>query len=98
MRKTRSTPFTNSIYVVSQGKYHNKYEYGIKTSIVMTKKVGSSLGLISIKNECDFKTLEVVLEYAKQYRNKSIKEATCDRGYRGKKEINKPIISIPSKQ
>jgi IS5 family transposase len=47
-------------------------------------------------NEHDSKTLELALTSAKQNRTKPIKEAICDRGYRGEKRVNGSIISIPN--
>ena len=47
------------------------------------------------KNEHDSKTLKVALKSANKHRTKPIKEAICDRGYRGKKEVDGTIICIP---
>ena len=47
------------------------------------------------KNEHDSKTLEVALASANKHRTKPIKEAICDRGYRGKKEVDGTQICIP---
>ena len=47
------------------------------------------------KNEHDSKTLKAALSHANKHRIKQIKEATCDRGYRGVKEVDGTIICIP---
>ena len=79
-----------------KGKEHKKYEYGTKASIATTKKSGIIIGVAAHKkNTHDSKTLEIVLTHANSNRTKPIKEAICDRGYRGKKEVLGTIISIP---
>ena len=86
------------IYAVAKGKDHKKYEYGTKASVVMTKKSGIIIGATAHQaNEHDSKTIEAALGHAKQHRSKPIKEAICDRGYRGKKEVDGTVISIPGK-
>ena len=84
------------IYAIAKGKEHKKYEYGTKASIATTKKSGIIIGVAAHKkNTHDSKTLEIVLTHANSNRTKPIKEAICDRGYRGKKEVLGTIISIP---
>jgi IS5 family transposase len=86
------------IYAIAKGKDHKKYEYGTKASIVKTKNSGIIIGVAAHeKNEHDSKTLEAALRSANKHRTKPIKEAICDRGYRGKKEVNGTMISIPGK-
>lgn len=87
------------IYAIAKGKEHKKYEYGTKASIVSTKNSGVIVSVVAHdKNEHDSKTLESSLNLALSTRKTEIKEAICDRGYRGKKEINGVTISIPSTQ
>ena len=84
-------------YAVNKGKDHKGYEYGTKASIVTTKKSGIIIGVAShIKNEHDSKTLKDALTHANSNRIKPIKEAICDRGYRGVKEVLGVTISIPA--
>ena len=84
------------VYAITKGKDHKKYEYGTKASIVATKDSGVIVGVAShSKNEHDSKTLELALTSANQTRTTPIKEAICDRGYRGIKEVLGTIISIP---
>jgi IS5 family transposase len=94
------------IYAIAKGKDHKKYEYGTKASICMTKTTGVIVGVVAHeKNIHDSKTLPEVLEHAHSNRTKPIKQANCDRGYAGCKEVsqefnNKIIItkiSIPGK-
>ena len=84
------------VYAITKGKDHKKYEYGTKASIVATKDSGVIVGVAShSKNEHDSKTLEVALTSANQTRTTPIKEAICDRGYRGVKEVLGTTICIP---
>jgi len=83
-------------YAVGKGKDHKQWEYGTKASLVTTKKSGIIIGVASHeKNEHDSKTLEAALTSALSNRTIPIKEAICDRGYRGKKEVLEVKISIP---
>jgi IS5 family transposase len=84
------------IYVIAKGKDHKKYEYGTKASLVTTLKGNIIIGAVAHKkNEHDSKTLESALASANRHRTKPIVEAICDRGYRGKKEVDGTIICIP---
>ncbi len=84
------------IYVIAKGKDHKKYEYGTKASLVTTMKSNIIIGVAAHqKNEHDSKTLEAALESANKHRTKPIVEAICDRGYRGKKEVDGTVICIP---
>ncbi len=84
------------IYAIAKGKDHKKYEYGTKASIVLTSKSGIIIGAVAHnKNIHDSKTLEDALNSANKNRTKPIKEAICDRGYRGVKEVKGAKISIP---
>lgn len=83
-------------YAVGKGKDHKKWEYGTKASLVTTKKSGIIVGVASHeRNEHDSKTLEAALTSANSNRTKPIKEAICDRGYVGKKEVLNTKISLP---
>ena len=84
------------VYAITKGKDHKKYEYGTKASIVATKDSGVIVGVAShSKNEHDSKTLEAALISANTTRTTPIKEAICDRGYRGVKEVLGTTICIP---
>lgn len=84
------------IYAIAKGKDHKKYEYGTKASLVTTMKSNIIIGVAAHeKNEHDSKTLETALASANKHRTKPIVEAICDRGYRGKKEVDGTAICIP---
>ncbi len=84
------------IYAIAKGKDHKKYEYGTKASLVTTMKSNIIIGVAAHqKNEHDSKTLEAALSSANKHRTKPIIEAICDRGYRGKKEVDGTVICIP---
>jgi len=84
------------IYVIAKGKDHKKYEYGTKASLVTTMKSNVIIGVSAHeKNEHDSKTLEAALASANRHRTKPITEAICDRGYRGRKEVDGTVICIP---
>ena len=84
------------VYAITKGKDHKKYEYGTKASIVATKDSGVIVGIAShSKNEHDSKTLETAIISANATRTLPIKEAICDRGYRGIKEVLGTTICIP---
>lgn len=85
-------------YAVGKGKDHKKWEYGTKASIVTTKKSGVIVGVAAhAANDHDSKTLETALASALSTRTDPIEEAICDRGYRGKQEVNGIAVSIPGK-
>lgn len=84
------------IYVIAKGKDHKKYEYGTKASLVTTMNGNIIIGAVAHdKNQHDSKTLESALASANKHRSKPIVEAICDRGYRGKKEVDGTVICIP---
>jgi IS5 family transposase len=84
------------IYVIAKGKDHKKYEYGTKASLVTTMKGNVIIGAVAHdKNEHDSKTLTSAIAHANKHRTKPIVEAICDRGYRGKKEVDGTVICIP---
>jgi IS5 family transposase len=86
------------VYAITKGKDHKKYEYGTKASIVITKESGVIVGVSAHKNNThDSKTLEAALTSANHHRTLPIKEAICDRGYRGVKEVLGTTICIPDK-
>ena len=86
------------IYAIAKGKDHKKYEYGTKASVVMTQKSNVIIGVTAHEtNEHDSKTLKAALTHANKHRTKPIKEAICDRGYRGIKEVEGTAICIPDK-
>ena len=86
-------PFTCCI---AKGKAHKQYEFGNKIGLMTTFK---TLIITAIKayqgNPHDSKTIEPLLEQAKQNNITVPKEVIYDRGGRGKKQIQNTIISTP---
>jgi IS5 family transposase len=86
------------VYCISKGKDHKKYEFGSKSSIVMTKNSGIIVGAVSFpKNIYDGHTLPEALRQSEELVGRRAKVATCDRGYRGKRIVNGTRIEIPNK-
>ena len=85
-------------YVISKGKDHKRYEYGNKVSIVSAKDSNIIVGVVSHKkNQHDAKTLPDAIKQANSNRTKPIKQAVCDRGYCGVKQVGDTAIILPSK-
>lgn len=71
---------------ISKGKAHKKYEFGCKTSIVITHKEGLALAVSAEHGRpYDGHTLKSSLETAQQLTGKAIKKGFVDKGYRGHK-------------
>jgi len=86
------------VYCISKGKDHKKYEFGSKSSIVMTKNSGIIVGAVSFsKNMYDGHTLPEALKQSEELVGRRAKVAICDRGYRGKRMIDGTRIEIPQK-
>lgn len=90
-------------YAVNKGKDNKGYEYGTKASIVTTKQSGIIVGVSAHKDlEHDSKTIQLALENTVSNVGTKIKEAICDRGYRGTKEVviddHTIDISIPGQK
>ena len=85
-------------YAIGKGKDHKRYEYGNKVSIVSGKDSNIIVGVVSHKkNQHDAKTLPDAIKQANSNRTKPIKQAVCDRGYRGVKQVGDTDIILPSK-
>jgi IS5 family transposase len=86
------------VYCISKGKDHKKYEFGSKSSIVMTKNSGILVGAVSFsKNIYDGHTLPETLRQSEELVGRRATVAICDRGYRGKGMIDGTKIEIPGK-
>ncbi len=85
------------VYCISKGKEHKRYEFGTKASIVITKNSGIVVGALNVKNDYDGHTLETVLAQSERLRDKKIKKAIVDRGYRGVTKIGETEIHSPKK-
>ncbi len=73
---------------ISKGKDHKKYEFGNKSSFVVTKNSGIIVGAMAFEgNPYDGHTLEPQLEQVSDLMGKLPKFALVDRGYKGRKTI-----------
>jgi IS5 family transposase len=87
-----------TVYCIGKGKDHKQYEYGNKVSIAATAKSNIIVGVVSHDQNChDSYTLPDVLKHIKSSRSKAVKQAVCDRGYRGKKQVSDTdiVLSVP---
>lgn len=86
-------PFTTCI---AKGKAHKQYEFGNKVGILVSSQ---SLVITAVKafsgNPHDSKTIEPLLEQAKDNGIRVPKEVIYDRGGKGQKQIGETIISTP---
>lgn len=81
---------------ISKGKEHKKYEFGNKVSITITQTTGVITGALSFTgNPYDGHTLPAALAQHEKLTGRAAKEATVDRGYRGRLQINETQINIP---
>ena len=85
-------------YCVAKGKDHKQYEYGSKASIACTARSNIIVGVVSHEqNQHDSHKLPEILKHVETSRGKTVKQAVCDRGYRGKSEVNGTKIILPGK-
>jgi IS5 family transposase len=85
------------VYCIEKGKDHKQYEYGNKTSIASTAKTNIIVGAVSHESNIhDNYTLPDVLTHIESSRGTAVKQAVCDRGYRGKKKFGETDIILPS--
>lgn len=69
---------------IAKGKTNQRYEFGCKVGFVTSAKGNWILGAIGFKgNPYDGHTLKKSLDQAKELTGIEIKQATCDKGYRG---------------
>ena len=86
------------VYCVAKGKDHKQYEYGSKASIASTAQGNLIVVVISHEqNQHDSHTLTEILRNVEASRGKAVKQAVCDRGYRGQREVNGTRIILPGK-
>ena len=85
-----------AVYCIGKGKDHKQYEYGNKVSIASTAKTNIIVGVVSHESNIhDNHTLPEVLSHIENSRGKAVKQAVCDRGYRGKKTFGETKIILP---
>jgi len=69
---------------IAKGKVHKRYEFGCKVSVATTSRDNWIVGILAHHgNPYDGHTLPEVLSQVKRMVGRSVKEAYCDRGYRG---------------
>lgn len=78
---------------IAKGKVHKKYEFGCKTSIVVTHKEGLVVGMKAFHgNPYDGHTLQTALQDAEDMTQQNIKRVAVDKGYRGHRITNIPVF------
>ena len=84
---------------MSKGKAHKPYEFGSKTSIVVTHKEGFVLNSSSLSgNPYDGHTLSSALKASEELTGVKIEEGHVDRGYRGHGITDRKIYISGQKQ
>lgn len=84
---------------MSKGKEHKKYEFGTKACIATTRDSNIIVGALAFdSNQYDGHTLPEVLLQLKRLMKFEPKVALCDRGYKGKRNINNTQILRPHSQ
>ena|SRR3989339_1891192 len=69
---------------ISKGKAHKRYEFGCKVSVASTSRDNWIVGIQAHHgNPYDGHTLESILTQVKQSTGWQVKDAYCDKGYRG---------------
>ena len=82
---------------IAKGKDHKKYEFGSKVSFAITKTTNVIVSVVTFKgNPYDGDTLKDTLDFHEQITGVRAKEATVDRGYRGRKIVDGTFIYTPS--
>lgn len=73
---------------IAKGKEHKKYEFGSKSSVLITKKSGIIVGAVNFRgNPYDGNTLEETLLQSERLRGVKAEKAIVDEGYRGRVKI-----------
>jgi len=81
---------------IAKGKEHKPYEFGSKVSFGITRTTNVIVSVATFKgNPYDGNTLEETLKIHKRITGIQAKEASVDRGYRGRKEIEGVQIISP---
>ncbi len=81
-----------------RAKIISSMSMAIKYPSPVVQKSNLIVGVVSHElNLHDIHTLPEVLKHIEESRGKAVKTAVCDRGYRGKKEVNGTRIMLPAK-
>jgi IS5 family transposase len=80
---------------ISKGKTHKKYEFGCKVSVATTSRDNWIVGIQAHHgNPYDGHTLNSMLTLVDRMTGTPVKEAYCDRGYRGHNHTGDTIVHI----
>ncbi|MFC1694094.1 IS5 family transposase [Candidatus Latescibacterota bacterium] len=80
---------------ISKGKAHKRYEFGCKVSVAATSRDNWVVGIKAHHgNPSDGHTLADVLSHVERMTGSSVKEAYCDRGYRGHNHTGDTVVHI----
>ena len=80
---------------ISKGKTHKKYEFGCKVSVATTSRDNWIVGIQAHHgNPYDGHTLDGMLKFVDRMTGATVKEAYCDRGYRGHNHTGDTIVHI----
>ena len=80
---------------IDKGKAHKRYEFGCKVSVATTSRHNWVVGIQALHgNPYDGHTLKGIVEQVERLTNYQVKEAYCDRGYRGHNYEGDAIIHI----
>jgi transposase, IS5 family len=80
---------------IAKGKTHKKYEFGCKVSVATTSRDNWIVGIQAHHgNPYDGHTLSGVLSQVLRMAGGSVKEAYCDKGYRGHTVFGDTIVHI----
>lgn len=83
---------------IAKGKEAKKYEFGNKSSIVVTKHSRIIVGAMAFEgNPYDGHTLDAQLGQVERLTERLPQVAIVDRGYKGRKEVNEVEICTPRK-
>lgn len=84
------------VYCMSNGKAHQRYDFGTKASVAMTRDSSIIVGALAFEhNHYDAHTLPAVLAQVKRLTHKTPTVGIADRGYRVKSKINDTRIVTP---
>ena len=84
------------VQCISKGKEHKKYEFGNKSAIAKTRS-GLIVSALAFKgNPYDGHPVSAHMEQTRRLTGYTPEEAVTDRGYRGKKEVGRTKINIPT--
>ena len=81
---------------LAKGKEHKKYEFGAKAAVAMTKTHCIIVGVKSFScNEYNGDTLKSALPQVEKIRGNAPQRVLCDRGFRGRKQVESATIVLP---